>query len=174
MILILLAIFTISAIILRIFIEKNILTGNISLISFFICACAAAICLFVTVGLSVQCTSIKTYDAQIAVITEQNNCIEEEISTVVKSYEEYEKSVYASAKIDTKNVNFIALAEMYPELQSNELVQSQIELYKENNNELKKIKLAKAKASAKQWWLYFYPIGAIEQEASRNDTGKSD
>ena len=134
--------------------DLEIFFGFISVVS----AICAIVCIICTIILGIKCSYIKTYDAQIAIVTEQNAEIEEEISTVVKSYEEYEKTTFASAKINTKDVDFIALAEMYPELQSNELVQSQISLYKENNKELKDYKLKKIKASVLQWWLYFHPI----------------
>lgn len=111
-----------------------------------------------TICVGVDCTEIKTYDNQIAVIEEQNKAIENEITTVVLSYEKYEKETFTSAKINSDDLDFIAVAEMYPDLKSNELVKSQIEVYKANNEKLTELKLEKAKGSIYQWWLYFKPF----------------
>lgn len=122
---------------------------------FSICAFFAFIA---TICLGVSCTELHTYDSQISIIEEQNTAIENEITTIVLSYEEYEKETFVSAKINSDDLDFIAVAEMYPDLKSNELVKSQIEIYKANNEKLTELKLEKAKGSISQWWLYFKPF----------------
>lgn len=121
----------------------------------FVCFIAAIIA---TIYISVHCTELKTYDSQIAVIEEQNIKIENEITTIVLSYEKYEKETFVSSKINSNDLDFVAIAEMYPDLKSNELVKNQIEIYTSNNEKLTELKLEKAKGSTYQWWLYFKPF----------------
>ncbi len=123
-----------------------------------LCGICAVISFIVTLSLGVNCTTLHTYDAQISIIEEQNKSIEDEITTIVLSYEEYEKETFTSAKINSDDLDFIAVAEMYPDLKSNELVKNQIEIYKSNNEKLTELKLEKAKGSIYQWWLYFKPF----------------
>ena len=44
---------------------------------------------------------------------------------------------------------------MYPELKSDNLVTKQIELYVENNKQIKKLKSEKLDYNLMAWWLYF-------------------
>lgn len=44
---------------------------------------------------------------------------------------------------------------LYPELKSDTLVQSQIEVYVENNKAIKELKSSAINASVYRWWLYF-------------------
>ena len=81
-------------------------------------------------------------DQQIKLYTEQNNDIENKVALVVDKYLKHEKDTYATLKPKTK----ITLASTYPELQSNKLVQQQIQLYNENNKKITKCKLQKIKA----------------------------
>lgn len=119
---------------------------------------AAIIAVISTICIGVRCTNIKTLDSQIAVIEEQNTKIENEMATIVLSYEQYEKETFVSTKINSDDLDFIAIAEMYPDLKSNELVKNQIEVYKSNNERLTELKLEKAKGAISQWWLYFKPF----------------
>ena len=81
-------------------------------------------------------------DQQIKLYTEQNNDIENKVSVVVDKYLKHEKDTYATLKPKTK----ITLASTYPELQSNKLVQQQIQLYNENNKKITNCKLQKIKS----------------------------
>ena len=81
-------------------------------------------------------------DQKIKLYTEQNKDIENKIALVVDKYLEHEKDTYATLKPKTK----ITLASTYPELQSNKLVQQQIQLYNENNKKITNCKLQKIKA----------------------------
>ena len=81
-------------------------------------------------------------DQKIRLYTEQNKDIENKVVIVVDKYLEHEKDTYAELKLETK----ITLASTYPELQSNQLVQQQIQLYNENNKKLTNCKLQKVKA----------------------------
>ena len=81
-------------------------------------------------------------DQKIKLYTEQNKDIENKVALVVDKYLEYEKDTYTTLKPKTK----ITLASTYPKLQSNKLVQQQIQLYNENNKKITKCKLQKIKA----------------------------
>ena len=81
-------------------------------------------------------------DQKIKLYTEQNKDIENKVGLVVDKYLEHEKYTYATLKPKTK----ITLASTYPELQSNKLVQQQIQLYNENNKNITNCKLQKIKA----------------------------
>ena len=81
-------------------------------------------------------------DQKIKLYTEQNKDIEDKVALVVDKYLEHEKDTYATLKPKTK----ITLASTYPELQSNKLVQQQIQLYNENNKKITNCKLQKIKS----------------------------
>ena len=81
-------------------------------------------------------------DQKIKLYTEQNKDIENKVALVVDKYLKHEKDTYAELKPETK----ITLASTYPELQSNQLVQQQIQLYNENNKKLTNCKLQKIKS----------------------------
>lgn len=89
------------------------------------------------------CETITLADQKIKLYTEQNKDIEDKVALVVDKYLEHEKNTYTSLKPESK----ITLASMYPELQSNQLVQQQIQLYNENNKKLTNCKLQKMKSS---------------------------
>ena len=81
-------------------------------------------------------------DQKIKLYTEQNKDIENKVALVVDKYLKHEKDTYTELKPETK----ITLASTYPELQSNQLVQQQIQLYNENNKKLTNCKLQKIKS----------------------------
>ena len=81
-------------------------------------------------------------DQKIKLYTEQNKDIENKVALVVDKYLKHEKDTYAELKPKTK----ITLASTYPELQSNKLVQQQIQLYNENNKKITNCKLQKIKS----------------------------
>ena len=81
-------------------------------------------------------------DQKIKLYTEQNKDIENKVALLVDKYLKHEKDTYAELKPKTK----ITLASTYPELQSNKLVQQQIQLYNENNEKITNCKLQKIKS----------------------------
>ena len=83
--------------------------------------------------------TITITDQKIKLYTEQNKDIESKVSIVIDRYLKHEKDTYAELKPKTK----ITLASTYPELQSNKLVQQQIQLYNENNKKITNCKLQK-------------------------------
>ena len=68
---------------------------------------------------------------------EENSKIETKVKDTVQVYMNYEQETYKSL---VENANLETLLIKYPELNSNELVKSEIEIYKENNNKIKELK----------------------------------
>lgn len=79
----------------------------------------------------------------------ENANIEKEITTIVNSYKDYEKEIISNVfDIEVMLINI-------PELKSSELVQTQMNIYVENNNKIKQLKEDKLNYSVSKWWLYF-------------------
>lgn len=90
-------------------------------------------------------------DKKIAIYEEENTRIEQQIADVVKQYQEYESGIFK----DVAPEDSMTLVALYPELKSDTLVQSQIEVYIENNKTIKELKSMTVNASFYRWWLYF-------------------
>lgn len=109
------------------------------------------ISIIATVCLITSVRSLNVIDDKIAMYEEQNNKIEEQIAEVVQQYMEYESGVFTEVASDSA----ITLISLYPELKSDALVASQIELYVENNQKITELKEKKINGSVTRWWLYF-------------------
>lgn len=90
-------------------------------------------------------------DKKISLYEEENTKIEQQIVDVAKQYQEYESGVFK----DVTSEGAMTLVTLYPELKSDTLVQSQIEVYVENNKAIKELKSMAVDASFYRWWLYF-------------------
>ena len=90
-------------------------------------------------------------DEKIAMYEEENTKIEQQIVDVTKQYQEYESGIFK----DVIPKDVMTLVTLYPELKSDTLVQSQIEVYVENNKKIKELKSMTINASFYRWWLYF-------------------
>lgn len=90
-------------------------------------------------------------DKKISLYEEENTKIEQQIVDVAKQYQEYESGVFK----DVTSEGAMTLVTLYPELKSDTLVQSQIEVYIENNKAIKELKSMAVNASFYRWWLYF-------------------
>ena len=90
-------------------------------------------------------------DKKISLYEEENAKIEQQISDAVKRYQEYETGIFT----DIAPESSVTLVTLYPELKSDTLVQSQIEVYIENNKAIKELKSLAINASVYRWWLYF-------------------
>lgn len=95
--------------------------------------------------------SLNIIDDKIAMYESQNAKIEEQIAGVVEQYMEYESGVFTEVSSDSA----ITLVALYPELKSDALVESQIELYTENNRKITELMEKKINGSVTRWWLYF-------------------
>ena len=90
-------------------------------------------------------------EKKIALYEEENAKIEQQIADTVKQYQEYETGIFTEVSPEDS----ITLVALYPELKSDTLVQSQIEVYVENNKAIKELKSSAINASVYRWWLYF-------------------
>lgn len=104
-----------------------------------------------TIYFGVNVKSNAVIDDKIAMYQEENTKIEEQIAIVVSDYMEHESKVFDSAKVSSP----VILAQLYPELKSDELIKSQIDIYTANNEEIKDLKLKEINDSVYRWWLYF-------------------
>lgn len=90
-------------------------------------------------------------DQKIDMYTEENTNIENQINELVKQYMDYESDTYSDFKGDSA----ITLVTLYPELKSDELVKSQIDIYTNNNQKIRELKENKIDLKSAKWWLYF-------------------
>lgn len=90
-------------------------------------------------------------DKKISLYEEENTKIEQQIVDVVKQYQEHESGIFTKVAPE----GAMTLVTLYPELKSDALVQSQIEVYIENNKTIKELKSMAVNASFYRWWLYF-------------------
>ena len=92
-----------------------------------------------------------TYETRIEVVQESNAQLEEQICSAVESYLKHEENVYEKLNVTTA----IGLFSAYPNLKSNELVQSLINTYQSNTEEIKALKLEKTNLAVAKFLVYF-------------------
>ena len=105
----------------------------------------------VTIVLIVCVLNRVNIEKKIAIYEEENTKIEQQIADTVKQYQEYETGIFTEVAPESS----ITLVALYPELKSDTLVQSQIEVYVENNKTIKELKSSAINAPVYRWWLYF-------------------
>lgn len=111
----------------------------------------AAISIIAFVCVSVSFSKTVVIDDMIAMYTEENQNIENQIDVVVSKYMEFESDTFIGLKSDSA----ITLVSLYPELKSDELVKTQIATYQSNNEKLKELKEKKINTRVYKWWMYF-------------------
>lgn len=107
--------------------------------------------LIATIAVGAMVVNDSVLDDKIAMYTEENVIIEQQIAECVERYQVYEQGVFEKVS----PTDAVAIVTLYPELKSDTLVQAQIETYVENNNTIKQLKEKKIDASVRKWWLYF-------------------
>lgn len=102
-------------------------------------------------------SGLKVVDKKIAMYEEENKNIQTQVAEIVKNYQDYEKETYTESlkNIDLSNTDVVVLAQLYPDLKSNEMINKQIEIYQENNKKIKELKEQKINDEMSKWWLYF-------------------
>ena len=103
------------------------------------------------VVLIVCCSNTTVIDEKIAMYTEENTKIEQQMADAVEAYQKHETDVFTNVKSESA----VTLVSMYPELKSDTLVQSQLEVYVANSEMIKVLKVDKISAGIYRWWLYF-------------------
>lgn len=111
----------------------------------------AVITLIITVFLAISVSFSGTIDEKIAMYTEENEKIETQIEAAVEKYMDYESETFSSVSPESA----ITLVALYPELKSDALISSQIDVYVKNNQKIVYLQESKINASVSRWWLYF-------------------
>lgn len=115
------------------------------------CAGGFLVCGIVAICLGISVSKLNVIDDKIALYEEQNTAIETQIAEVVKQYQKYETDIFTEVAPESA----ITLVAMYPELKSDALVESQIDLYVANNEKITELREQKINGSIQRWWLYF-------------------
>ena len=101
----------------------------------------------------IKYNSIKsTADAQLEVLNSQNEIVLAQIEPLVQQALNYESNTYKEFKLTPENI--VAFGNMYPQLQANSFIQSQINIIVENQKEIKNLKLRIASLNAYRLWLF--------------------
>ena len=114
-------------------------------------ASVAIICFVVAAFIGTEYAQVMVIDEKIALYEEENAEIEKQIDIIVDDYMLFETSTFKDLRIEDPTTVLM----MYPELESNELVSKQIELYVSNNAQIKALKEQKLDFEVLRWWLIF-------------------
>ena len=107
----------------------------------------------VLIGVGTSYNNIKsTANAKLEVLNSQNEIVLAQIEPLVQQAMDYESNTYKELKMTPENV--IAFSNMYPQLQANTFIQSQIDIIVENQKEIKDLKLKIASLNAYRLWLF--------------------
>lgn len=125
------------------------------------CSCGGEILYVVSVfacvaiiisGIAVMVDYPRNINEKLNMYQEENQSIELKVKETVKLYMNYEQETYKNL-IETADITTLLIK--YPELNSNELVKYEIEIYKSNNDRIKELKEKQIDRSSYNWWLYF-------------------
>lgn len=115
---------------------------------FFVC-----VTIFVLTGVGVSYNNTKsTAASKLEVLNEQNEIVLAQIEPLVQQAMNYESNTYKEFKLTPENI--VAFGNMYPQLQANSFIQSQINIIVENQKEIKDLKLRIASLNAYRLWLF--------------------
>ena len=93
----------------------------------------------------------KIIDQKIEMYIKENTTIEANVTATVEKYLEHEFNIFDSLQGE----DIQTLLVVYPEINSNELVKKQVEIFVENNNKIKEFKVDKLNIEVWKWWVYF-------------------
>lgn len=107
----------------------------------------------ILIGVGVSYNNIKTTaTSKLEVLNEQNEIVLAQIEPLVQQALNYESNTYKELKLTPENI--VAFGNMYPQLQANSFIQSQINIIIENQKEIKGLKLKMASLNAYRLWLF--------------------
>lgn len=104
----------------------------------------------------------KTIEYKIEMYEQENTEIESDIEKIVEQYYKHENATFDMSEINSATT----LVQMYPELKSDKLAMKQIDIYKENNDAIKSLKISQINCQKAKWWLYF---GSVEVEEEKEE-----
>ena len=107
----------------------------------------------ILIGVGVTYNNVKsTAASKLEVLNEQNEIVLAQIEPLVQQALNYESNTYKELKLTPENI--VAFGNMYPQLQANSFIQSQINIIVENQKEIKDLKLRIASLNAYRLWLF--------------------
>lgn len=112
---------------------------------------AAGVAAVIAVVLLICSLVSATADKKVDMYQEENARIEQQVADVVEQYQQYETDIFTEVAPESS----MTLVSLYPELKSDKLVQSQIDIYLENSKQIKQLKEMLIDRSIVNWWLYF-------------------
>lgn len=127
--------------------DGNAFAGVGSVLGAFLLVIVTVILIVGGVNLSKE----RTIDNKIQMYTEENANIETSITTTVEKYLEHELNIFDNLQGE----DIQTLLVVYPEINSNELVKRQIEVFIDNNNKIKELKEQKLNIEIWKFWVYF-------------------
>lgn len=107
--------------------------------------------ILIAAGVSYNNTK-STSASKLEVLNEQNEIVLKQIEPLVQQALNYESNTYKEFKLTPENI--VAFGNMYPQLQANSFIQSQINIIVENQKEIKDLKLKTASLNAYRLWLF--------------------
>ena len=118
--------------------------------SIFMWTASVGLLITTIVGVTIIATENKI-DNQIAMYQEENAKIETQVTETVEKYLEHEYQIFDSLQGE----DIQTLLVVYPEINSNELVKRQVEIFVENNNKIKELKEEKLSITTWKFLIYF-------------------
>lgn len=117
---------------------------------FFMTACITSLIIFSVSALIpiIIISSENSYKEQITIYEKENETIKNEICFLIK--EKIDSEIVFNEDSD---ITFLIAS--YPEIKVNDFVQTQINTYIQNKEDIKKLKINIASISTAKWWLYF-------------------
>ena len=94
-------------------------------------------------------------DDEIAMYEAENARIEQSVADVVTAYLEHESAILTAAAPQVSPNSAITIIAAYPELNSSEIVATQLQIYYTNNKLIRELRAEKLRFSIYRWWLYF-------------------
>lgn len=145
--------------------EWHEITGLIFGVTTFVSMIAEPFIIIAIICNIVSFSDLNVADKKIVMYEEENKNIQTQIAEIVKNYQDYEKNTYTESlkNIELSNTDVVVLAQLYPDLKSNEMVNKQIEIYQENNKKIKELKEQKINKEISKWWLYFGEIEEVKK-----------
>ena len=101
-------------------------------------------------------TQAPIIDDVIKIHQEENRRIEESLMELVTMHMEHEQHVFENVNHDS----IVTLIQLFPELSSNDLVRTQMQIHVENSNTIRELRVRQVSFSRNRWWLHFNIFGS--------------
>lgn len=93
-----------------------------------------------------------TLDSQIGVLEQQNETVLSQIEPIVNNALTFESETYKELKLSPERI--IAIGQMYPDLKDNTFLQIQMKIIIHNQQEITRLKLAKARLKVFKFFIW--------------------